>query len=577
MRLAPGLILAALAGVPHLACNQPEPVDLVVVGATIVDVDDGDLVAGRLVVVRDGLIREVVSAERAADYAAASIVDGAGTYLLPALADAHVHIQGPGELDNYRRYGVGLVVNMAGGPMHLDLRDAVAAGRRAGPRVVTAGPTLDGTTPTNPLFTSVTPETAGEIIAGIAARGYDVIKVYQQIEAPALAAVIQAAGSAGLLTTGHVSRLAGIAGALDAGLRHVAHGEELAFESFDEATRRYERGGIPELADLLVRHGVTVTPMIGYLENVPPQVLDLDGYLGSDPMALVPAAMKLSFGARQGWFSNREEPQAFAGQMADLANWVAELTAALEARGVPLILGTDAGFGGAIPGYGVHQELRSLVRAGLSELAALQTATRNVGRYLQQVDAEREPWGRIAPGHSADLLLLRANPLADISASEEIEGVVLAGRWHGPEELAQLDRNLRGRQAAVLAPARAFEEALVGGDVEAARRALDSRPAGLAGESLISADNCVFLGYRHYYGGRRQLAGRLYELCARMHPDAASLWLHVARARESAGDVGGAIDAYERARAANPWYGQPGEAIRRLGAGRPQASSGPRP
>lgn len=177
--------------------------------------------------------------------------------------------------------------------------------------------------------------------------------------------------------------------------------------------------------------------------------------------------------------------------------------------------------------------------------------------------------GAAGAANSADLLLLRANPLANISATEKIDGVVLAGRWHGPEELARLDGELRGRQAALLAPARAFEEALVGGDVEAARRALDSRPPGLESEPLVSADNCIFLGYRHYYGGRRELAGRLYELCARVHSQSAPLWVHIARARESGGDVEGAIDAYEKAQAANPWYGQPGEAIRRLGAGRP--------
>ena len=277
----------------------------------------------------------------------------------------------------------------------------------------TAGPTLDGSTPTNPLFTSVTPETADEIVAWIADQGYDAVKVYQQVEAETLEAIVRSAESRGLITTGHVSRDLGVQGALDAGLRHIAHGEELAFESFDEEARRYDRSRIPELADLLSERGVTVTPMINYLEAVPDQVLALDAFLGSDPMNLVPAGMRLSFGPRQGWFSGRDEPAAFAEQMADVAGFVAELTAALNERGVRLILGTDAGFGGAIPGYGVHRELESLVSAGLSELEALHTATLNVGRFLQEIDPNRTPWGRIESGFSADLLLLGRNPLSD--------------------------------------------------------------------------------------------------------------------------------------------------------------------
>jgi len=545
-------------------CAHRESVDLVIRNATIIDVENGDVISDHLVVINDGLVTHIVPDEHAAHFEAATAIDGGGGFLIPALADAHVHILDASELRNYLRYGVGLVVNMSGGPMHLDLRQAVREKRREGPTIITVGPTLDGSPPTNPIFTSVTPETASEIVAWIADEGYDAIKIYQQVDATTLSAIIDAAQSKGLITTGHVSRVTGIRGALDAGLRYVAHGEELSFESFDEESRRYDRADIPDLATFVARQGVTVTPMISYLENVPQQVLALDDYLGSDPMSLVPASMRLSFGSRQGWFSNRDEPVQFAEQMADVAGFVSELTAALNDRGVPLVLGTDAGFGGAIPGYSVHQELESLVRAGLSELEALQTATRNVGRYLQQIDGDRAPWGRIEQGFRADLVLLRENPIEDIAATLSIEGMSMGGRWYGPSDLLKLDAELRDRQSASLARAEAFEESIVSGDVESALALVDSLQLDGNDASLISPDNCIFLGYRHYYGGQRELAGDLYEICARMHPDSAALWLHIARARETSGDTEAAIDAYTRASDKNPWFGQPAEAIQRL-------------
>ena len=551
-----------------LACHPPSQIDLVLRNAAIVDVERGEAVVGRAVLVNQGLVHGVVPEARLSEYRAATTIDCGGGYLIPALADAHVHLGSAAELRNYLLYGVGLVFNMSGGPMHLDLREAVAAGRVEGPEIVTVGPTLDGGEPTNPLFTSVDPESAAEVVGWIADQDYDAVKVYQQMDAPTLSAVVEAATSRGMVVTGHVSRLAGIEGALDAGLRYVAHGEELAFEAFDEASRTFDRDGIAELAAELSRRGVTVTPMIDYLASVPPQVLALDGYLASAPMALLPASTRLSFGPRQGWFSNRDEPAAFARQMEDAAGFVAELTRELHARGVPLILGTDAGFGGAIPGYGVHLELQRLVEAGLSELEALRTATRNVGLYLRRIDPRRTPWGRIEPGFGADLLLLRDDPLEEISATLGIEGVLRAGRWHGAEDLARLEEELRARQTALIASARAFESALVDGDVEAARAAVDSRPAELAGEPLISDANCIFLGYRHYYGGRRELAGRLYEICAEMHPESSPLWVHVARARQAGGDRQGAVDAWRRALDLNPWYEAPGEAIQSLEEGR---------
>ena len=558
------LVVCALLAGSLLTCHEPRPVELVLRNATIVDVEGGEAVTGRAVLVSDGLVHGVVDEARLSTYRSEMTIDCGGGYLIPALADAHVHLGSAAELRSYLRYGVGLVVNMSGGPMHLRWREEVAAGRLEGPQIVTVGPTLDGSPPTNPLFTTVEPESADEIVAWIAERGYDAVKVYQQMDAPTLAAVVEAASSRGMIVTGHVSRPIGIAGALDAGLRYVAHGEELAFEAFDEQSRTFDRGGVAELAALIADRGVTVTPMIDYLASVPRQVLALEEYLGSDPMSLVPASTRLSFGSRQGWFSNRDEPEAFARQMEDVTGFVSALTAQLNARGVPLILGTDSGFGGAIPGLSAHLELQRLVEAGLSELDALRTATRDVGLYLQRIDPRRTPWGRIEPGFSADLLLLAEDPLEEISATLAIEGVLRAGRWLDAEELARLEAELRARQSALIDHARAFESALVAGDPDAARAAAESRPAELKDEPLISADNCIFLGYSHYYGGRRELAGRLYEICAEMHPESSPLWVHIARAREAGGDKAAAIDAFRSAVDLNPWYGAPGAAIRSL-------------
>ena len=139
-----------------------------------------------------------------------------------------------------------------------------------------------------------------------------------------------------------------------------------------------------------------------------------------------------------------------------------------------------------------------------------------------------------------------------------------AGRWHTRDDLLELEWRLRTRQNLLLPPAQRFEDALVGGDVAAAREALDSASADLDGDGLIGASNCIFLGYRFYYRGQRKLAGELYEICAEMHPDFAPLWWHIGQAREDGSLDEGAIEAYSLAHEANPWYQQPAEAIRRL-------------
>jgi imidazolonepropionase-like amidohydrolase len=100
------------------------------------------------------------------------------------------------------------------------------------------------------------------------------------------------------------------------------------------------------------------------------------------------------------------------------------LVGRLHRAGVGLLAGTDAGSTYDFPGFDLHNELALMVRAGLTPLEALRTATINPARAM---NLEKEV-GQIAPGMYADLVLLDANPLLDIHSSMRIVGVVAAGR-----------------------------------------------------------------------------------------------------------------------------------------------------
>lgn len=108
-----------------------------------------------------------------------------------------------------------------------------------------------------------------------------------------------------------------------------------------------------------------------------------------------------------------------------------EIVAALHAAGAPLLLGTDAPHLCTIPGYSVHQELQNFVDAGLTPYDALRTATVNPARYWGEFATR----GTVAVGKEAELLLLRRNPLADVTATQEIVGVMHGGEWLTPSDL----------------------------------------------------------------------------------------------------------------------------------------------
>jgi imidazolonepropionase-like amidohydrolase len=104
--------------------------------------------------------------------------------------------------------------------------------------------------------------------------------------------------------------------------------------------------------------------------------------------------------------------------------------------GVKIIAGTDAPDSFVFTGSGLHDELALYVQAGLTPLQALQTATLNAARYSGTADRS----GRIAVGFDADLVLLAANPLTDIQALRQVQGLVIAGQWYDQDRLTQLQQ-----------------------------------------------------------------------------------------------------------------------------------------
>ena len=100
------------------------------------------------------------------------------------------------------------------------------------------------------------------------------------------------------------------------------------------------------------------------------------------------------------------------------------LVEAMRHAGVEFMAGTDLGNEYIYPGFSLHDELALLVKAGLSPMEALQAATRNPAKFLGVLDR----LGTVEKGKLADLVLLDANPLEEISNTQRIYAVVLNGR-----------------------------------------------------------------------------------------------------------------------------------------------------
>ncbi|HEX7242350.1 MAG TPA: amidohydrolase family protein, partial [Longimicrobiaceae bacterium] len=160
-----------------------------------------------------------------------------------------------------------------------------------------------------------------------------------------------------------------------------------------------------------------------------------DSAFRADPrLADMPAAYRMF------WGFSRSDPAYRAAYEQHLRT-----VGAMHRAGVPILAGTDVLNPYIFPGYSLHDELELLARAGLSPLDALRTATLNPARYLGRADS----LGTVAAGKLADLVLLDADPLADVRNTRRIRAVVAGGRYL---DRAALDRLVAEAREAGKAP-----------------------------------------------------------------------------------------------------------------------------
>jgi imidazolonepropionase-like amidohydrolase len=118
------------------------------------------------------------------------------------------------------------------------------------------------------------------------------------------------------------------------------------------------------------------------------------------------------------------------------------MVGAMAKAGVPLLAGTDVINPFVLPGFSLHDELQLLVKAGLTPLAALQAATINPARFFAATDS----MGAIAVGKVADIVLLEADPLRDISNTTKVRAVIANGRLYDRRGLDAILAEARARQ-----------------------------------------------------------------------------------------------------------------------------------
>jgi imidazolonepropionase-like amidohydrolase len=333
---------------------------------------------------------------------------------------------------------------MLGHPRHLELRTKINTGEILGPQFFTTGPSFNGQS-------VKTAERGGAMVREQKEAGYDYLKLHPGLTKETFPAIARTAKEVGIPFAGHVSFGVGIWAAIDAGYSSIDH-----LDGFVEAITpgidtlaeqqtglfgswiadRADASRIGAVAKALAEKKVWLVPTQALAERWL-SAEPADKYLAEPEMIYMkPEDRKNWANAKNNYLSNPNFSQQRADALIAIRR---KIIAECQKSGVGILLGSDAPQVFNVPGFSIHHELRYLVAAGLSPYEALCTGTVNVAKYLGQTDA-----GTIKVGHEANLVLLHANPLMNIDATRQLEGVMVGRRWlprtYLDAELKKLER-----------------------------------------------------------------------------------------------------------------------------------------
>ena len=422
------------SALPSLNTSNTDKI-IVLTGATIIDGTGAPPKPNSVIILDDNRIAAVMNETQFLNHylslinsesVSASILNFTGKFVMPGLFDMHAHVAGVRKnsydqnfsenmLDMLLEYGVTTIRN-PGGPTDksIALKHNVSEGNILGPKIFTAGALLNSPQIPIPFVERqiTSEEEAREEVRNQAAADVDYVKLYVGLPPNLVKAAIDEAHIQGIKVIGHLYKTSWTEAA-NFGIDALTHGVPVDPSLLSSDGKRetfYENGGGPfdhfSWLDLVDLNSKEVKEMIDAL---------VKNHVPVDPTLNIYDAMLKDEG--HGDNSNIQNQMRWAK--------VLQLTKIMYENGVQILSGTDIPNFGLVPGVSLHHELELLAEAGISPLEVIEIATNNGAKALG-IDGIS---GTIQPGKQADMIVLSANPIQNISNTREIEAVMLNGTF----------------------------------------------------------------------------------------------------------------------------------------------------
>lgn len=488
----PGVLVLVAASLTGCLDSRPERQALdesagfALTGVNVIDGRSGESKTGYTVVVRNGRI-DSVEPDRTVQFDDIKEIKSDGKFLIPGLWDLHAHTFADGAVyELYLEAGVTTIRDM-GCPaectrkMQRD-RTARKSEPTRSPRLIIAGPMIDGDSPYDAYAShhQVSLETIPDAIRMLQDLQVHFVKIRDFLSADEFYAIADAANKAGLKFAGHNPTAIPASEAIRAGMTTVEHegslfgGLLLAASSNETQLRQqmlvymkeavatgdieglyaralgaeylgnvvasYDAAKAADLVQSFVDSGAAIVPTFIVQD---PQLRSANPvFNGRDreedaAMQMVPGDLLESWRERAATYVlDQPFPAEDLAAMADHYELLVLLVREMHRAGVPVLAGTDAAFPDGTPwiwpGFGLHDELELLVEAGLSPAEAIAAASGRAASHLGIAGV-----GTIEAGNAADMVLLTADPLADIRNTTKIADVIIGGEFVDREAIAQ--------------------------------------------------------------------------------------------------------------------------------------------
>lgn len=431
------------------ASAQSRP--LVVVGATLIDGTGRAPIADSVVVMQNGRFIAVGPRAQVSLPEGAEVIDAKGKTVLPGLIDGHCHLRDwMGEV--YLHFGVLTCPTISNNPVEwvIAQREGVRQGTIRGPRVWGSGNIIDGPPPEGVgglrrQRTSIivqTEDEARKAVRMLVEKGVDGVKLFERLTPQTAKAAADEAHRLGRPVLGHSLDIFASA---NAGYQSVEHSWSVLFTSIQDAKKKAEldiarmKGKVdtaeahihmePAMFDkiiaAMVEKNVHWSPTWAtWFRPLCPRAQEMkqrELALLNDPgLRYLPAYIRKD---TESFFAKYE--RAAPAKHSDLVagyKMLQEFVRKFAAAGGKIHSGSDPNH--VLPGYAVHAELEMLTEAGLTPLQALQTATLNVAQGW----GKDKDYGSVEKGKVADLVIVRGDPMKNISATQDIEMVFMDGK-----------------------------------------------------------------------------------------------------------------------------------------------------